>query len=428
MVGSSLNYELSYNKQVLQQGGESMQTIHVLIVDDHPDMRENIRKMLQFDENIIVVGEGSNGIEAIDLAQKYKPEIILLDLNMPKMNGIDSLEVLGEKCPNTDVIVISVQGESDYLKKAMLLGAKEYLVKPFSPDQLITAIYEVYETSKKRKAKIYAHQVLEEGLVTKPKIITIYAGKGGVGKSSLAINTAVALAKKHKKVVIVDLDLFFGDVAIYLNLPVRYSIYHLAQEYENLRSADIFNYLLTHQSGVMVLAAPVQPEQGEIVSGKVIEKVLRLLKEHFDYIIIDTAPSLVDVSITALEHADYIWLVNTLNVPVLKHNRIAFELFQNLNFSLEKIRIIVNRSNVTAGIYVKDVNETFQLEPYILLEKDNYLDTAINRGEPLYLLKPNNKYSKKIAKLINRLIAEDDRTKGYGKNALKRLFPFFRRR
>ena len=384
--------------------------IRVLIVDDIEETRTNIRKALSFESRIDVVGEAENGFQAIDMACKYKPDIILMDINMPDLDGIQATERISLKCPTASVIVISVQGEQDYLRKAMLAGAKEFLIKPFSPDELIQAVVTVYDKNKQRSVQVYAHQVLEQGYVKSPKIITVFSGKGGVGKSLISANLAAGLNALNKKVVVLDLDLMFGDVAAMFNLKVKETIYHVVQEIDKLDAESLLPYLLETKSGVRVLAAPLRPEQSEIITGKHVEKILRLLKETHDYVIVDTPAQLTD-PVLALDQSNLTLLVNTLNVPVLRHNRTVLEVMDTLNYPTDRVRLIINRADLDTGVKPKDIKTALGMEPYILLPEDKYADLSINRGEPLVEMKPNSKWAKQMTKLIEMVFSEDERKK-----------------
>lgn len=382
--------------------------IKVLIVDDIEETRINLRKVLAFESRMDVIGEAANGYQAIDMACKYKPDIILMDINMPELDGIQATEAISLKCPDILVIVISVQGEKEYLKRAMLAGAKEFLIKPFSPDEVNQTIVNIYERNKKRNKQVYAHQVLESGFVESPKVITVFSGKGGVGKSLISVNLAVGLRKEHKKVAIMDLDLMFGDVAALFNIKVKETIYHVAQEIEKLDGESILTFLSDTDSGVKVLPAPLRPEHSEIITGKHIEKILRLLKENFDYIIVDTPAFLTD-PVLALDTSDMTLLINTLSVPVLRHNRTVLEVMKSLNYPTDRARLIVNRSDLETGVKPKDVKVALGMEPYLVLPNENYADISINRGEPLIDLKPNSKWAKQIEKLVKQILAESER-------------------
>lgn len=385
--------------------------IKVLIVDDIEETRANLRKALAFEDRIDIVGEASDGYQAIDMACKYKPNIILMDINMPDMDGIQATERIALKCPASSVIMVSVQGEKEYLKRAMLAGAKEFLIKPFSPDEVNQTIINVYELDKQRNSQVYAHQMVDKGFVESSKVITLFSGKGGVGKSLIAVNLAVALARNQKKVAIVDLDLMFGDVASLFNLRPKETIYHVVQEIDRLDGESIRPFLMEATEGVKVLSAPVRPEHSEIITGKHVEKILRLLKESFDYVIVDTPAFLTD-PVLALDSSDFIFLVNTLNVPVLRHNKTVLDLMESLNFPVQNIRMLLNRSDLDTGIMSKDVKIALGMEPYRILPEDSSVELSINRGEPLVQLKQNSKWSKQIEKLAQQIIAENGRATG----------------
>lgn len=114
--------------------------IRVLIVDDIPDTRENIRKLLQFERDFEVVGAARTGKEGIDLTKETKPDVILMDINMPDMDGITATENIRRDFPHTQIIILSVQGDPNYMRRAMLAGARDFLTKPPSVDEMISAI------------------------------------------------------------------------------------------------------------------------------------------------------------------------------------------------------------------------------------------------------------------------------------------------
>src|SRR5674476_1226766 len=114
--------------------------IHVLIVDDIPETRDHLAKLLGFEKDIEVVGASASGAEALQMAARLLPDVVLMDINMPDMDGITATELLSAQVPTTAIVMMSVQGEEDYLRRSMLAGAREFLVKPFSSDELTAAI------------------------------------------------------------------------------------------------------------------------------------------------------------------------------------------------------------------------------------------------------------------------------------------------
>ena len=160
--------------------------IRVAIVDDLVETRENVRKLLQFEQDIEVVGQAGTGQEAIDLAQEMKPDVMLMDINMPGIDGISASQRINDLVPRTQVIIMSVQSDSDYLRRAMLAGAKDFLTKPFGGDQLVAAIHRVYTrrpTYTTAPAQTSGDQSASQGeaVVDNGKVVVVFSPKGGSG-------------------------------------------------------------------------------------------------------------------------------------------------------------------------------------------------------------------------------------------------------
>lgn len=121
-----------------------MSKIKVLIADDHTLMRSGLRLMLSGQQDIEVVGEAADGNEAIALAEKNLPDIVLLDISMPEMNGLECLKVLSVKCPGTKAILLTMHEDARYIKEGFALGAMGYILKKAADDVLYQAIRAVY--------------------------------------------------------------------------------------------------------------------------------------------------------------------------------------------------------------------------------------------------------------------------------------------
>src|ERR671936_68387 len=130
--------------------------IRILIVDDIADTRDNLAKLIGFEPDMTVAGTADGGQAAIAMAKKERPNVILMDINMPDMDGITATEIISNTVPESPIIMMSVQGEQDYLRRSMLAGAREFLGKPFSADELINAIRHVHELEKVKRARYAA--------------------------------------------------------------------------------------------------------------------------------------------------------------------------------------------------------------------------------------------------------------------------------
>src|ERR1051325_8395838 len=198
--------------------------IRVLIVDDVSETRENVRKLLQFESDVDVVGVARTGKEAIQVSQELNPDVVLMDINMPDMDGIAATEAIRAKQPAVQVIILSVQSDNNYMRKAMLVGARDFLTKPPMGDELISAIRRAGDMARMEKSKAVNIQPLPVagnigGMTNlrgpKGKIITVYSPKGGVGCTTLAVNLALTLNNGDTHVALVDGNLQFGDVAVF---------------------------------------------------------------------------------------------------------------------------------------------------------------------------------------------------------------------
>src|SRR5512142_1036432 len=198
--------------------------IKVLIVDDIPETREHLAKLLGFESDIAVAGTVGSGAEALERAAELQPDIVLMDINMPDMDGITATERLSSRVPTAAVIMMSVQGEADYLRRSMLAGAREFLVKPCSSDELTSSIRHVAEREREKMSRmvvppVSAGPALGEGGAGEPgTVVAVFSPKGGVGRTTIAVNLAVAAATDlGKRVVLVDGSFQFGDVGVLLN-------------------------------------------------------------------------------------------------------------------------------------------------------------------------------------------------------------------
>src|SRR5258707_4920234 len=166
--------------------------IRTLIVDGVAETRENVRKLLQFEADVEVVGAASTGKEGIQLAQELDPDVILMDINMPDIDGITATEMIRQKSPHIQVVILSVQGDQNYMRRAMLAGARDFLTKPPMGDELISAIRRAGEMAHVERAKGSQGRLVGSSPASGSisgisaltstatgKIITVYSPKGG---------------------------------------------------------------------------------------------------------------------------------------------------------------------------------------------------------------------------------------------------------
>lgn len=394
--------------------------IKVVIVDDSMDTVENIKTLLGlYEKNIEVMGAAFGGKEGVKLCQKLKPDIVLMDVNMPDMDGLTATNLITTSLPDVGVIIMSVQSENEYLKKAMFAGAREYIVKPFSSDDLVSSITKTYEAQNKRK-----HNTKTIDQVIQTRVITVFSTKGGVGKSTISTNLAVALARTTKKrVCLLDLDLQFGDVAVMMNLSVKNTIYDLVKDIKNLDSDLITDYLTTHFTGVNILPAPVKPEYAEFIDAKHVEKILGLLNGNFHFVIIDVPASFQDIVLTALDSSEKILVVSTLDLPTIKNIKVGLNLMENLKYR-EKVQVVVNKASEQYGVRFSEFEETVGYPIWVNIPEDsNTVITSANKGIPFVMTRDDTKVAKAVFQLSEK-ISENDTTPEKTKQSKWKLFNF----
>jgi pilus assembly protein CpaE len=388
--------------------------IKVLIVDDIPETRENLRKLLYFEGDIEVVAAASSGEEGIQFAQEYQPDIVLMDINMPGVDGISASEAIAREAPTAQVIMMSVQSEADYLRRSMLAGARDFLTKPFSADELVSTIRRVYEMGESRRRAMPAMRpaaAVSTAAAAGPprsegKIVATFAPKGGAGCTTLAVNLSIALHRATSKpVALVDASLQFGDIAVLLDLKPTHSIADLAPQIDEIDHALLETALTPHPSGVKVLLAPPRPEMADLVSPEHVQRILDELKRHYDYVVVDTWTSLHDTVLAVLDNADLIMLPTTPDISSLRNVRLFFEVTEQLEYPPDKLVLVLNKSDRRSGIRASDIQESIKHPVVAEIPLDDAAALAsVNRGVPFVISDESRPISQAIVRLAHKLL------------------------
>jgi pilus assembly protein CpaE len=382
--------------------------IRLLIVDDIPETRDHLAKLLGFEPDIEVAGTAASGAEAILQATKLLPDVVLMDINMPDMDGIQATERLSSQVPSAAVVMMSVQGEADYLRRSMLAGAREFLVKPFSSDELTASLRQVYSREKEKAGRAVIAQAARTADPTmEGQIVAVFSPKGGVGRTTIAVNLAVAAASElGKKVTLVDASFQFGDVAVLLNLnPKDKSMAELAPELEAGGDPDsVETYTQAHSSGIRVLLAPASPEMAELITPAGVKHVIEILRQHSELVVVDCAAWFNDTLLGILDLADVVLTVLTLEITSIKNTRLFLEVAEQLGYS-HKIRLVLNRADTTLGIRVADVEHSIGRKvDHTIVSDGRAVVYALNRGVPFVLSNRESQVSQDVFRLAASIV------------------------
>jgi pilus assembly protein CpaE len=364
--------------------------------------------------DVEVVGTARTGREAISMAGDVEPHVILMDINMPDMDGISATELIRRDLPWAQIVILSVQGDPNYMRRAMQAGAKDFLTKPPTIDELISAIRKAGEVAFMEREKSDAMNVApvasnggpgfgggigrEEG-----RIIVVYSPKGGTGKSVIATNLAVALQRDDNQVVIVDGNLQFGNVSVFFNEQGKNHIGDLTPRIDELDKDVVEEVLITHrESGVKILAAPPRPEFAEDISGEQFQALLNYLRLLYPYIVIDTTSALTEFTLAAIDSADYVILISTQDIPSIANSKLFLDLASALDLSSDNLMFVMNRYDKRINISPERVAESFNksVETVIPLDSRSVIP-AVNRGVPFMV--DSKISSQPIGKAIRKL-------------------------
>ncbi len=296
------------------------------------------------------------------------------------------------ECPATAVICASRDSSPDLILKSMRSGARDFIRLPIMEEEFTTVI--------ERTAAFTAEHVNDEPK-KRGKAIAVFSSKGGCGCSLIATNLAVM---QTAPTVLVDLNLQSGDLELMLGLRPKFSLADVVENRERLDNALLASYLTEHSKNVSLLAAPIKAESAEDIEPKHIYEIMELLRQRFDSVIIDTPHSFDAVTISALDHADQILLVLTLEIHAIRSTRRALEIFDRLGYPRKKIRLVVNRWSKNIDLDQKQV-EDFLGERVVGFIQSDYRAAvnSINMGQPLIKSAPASKASADLRQVAAKL-------------------------
>lgn len=395
--------------------------IRVLIVDDIAETRENIRKLLQFESDIEVVGAARSGLEALEMANEVDPDVVIMDINMPDMDGIAATEALLKDVPYAQIVILSVQSDADYMRRAMLAGARDFIPKPPSGDELIKTIRSLAararehrkQIEKRRAPAAMAPGAFPGAARLEGKILVVYSAKGGSGCTTLATNLALGLNTEETPTILVDASLQFGDVGVAMNLQVKNSFADLAARAGELDGDYVNEILIRHESGLRVLAAPPRPEMADEIRADEVRQVLQFLRHEYAYIVVDTSSMMDDITLAVIDSADLMVLMATPEIPAIKDARLVLDLLGVLEFPRERVFFVLNKTEKKVGISPEAIGDNLKVS----VEGDIPLDiktvvTSLNKGVPLLVTDRGSIVARQILQLMGnikqRLVARSE--------------------
>ncbi len=383
-----------------------MAELNILLVDDKPDERVALRKLLSSMElSIGNVEECGAGTEAHSMAYDLKPDLIMVAFEEPIARPLKTIENLANN-KSSLVIAISSLGDSDYLRKAMRAGAREYLVKPIKPKELTRAVQAVLEEERRRKLQVDSGSIRGD-------VFTILGPKGGIGKTTLAANLAVSLALQTKqRVAIVDLALQLGDVAMMLDIVPERTIADMTGFSRVLEPEMLESFLAPHSSGVKVLAAATDVDPKGVPTAALVGQILENLARSYDYVVVDGDHLLTPVLWKALEITTLILMVTSPDTSSLKNTRVFLEVLRSQGYTDDKIKLFINYPYQQNGISPAELGKILNYPIYWKVPHDTTCSQCANLGQAFVEARPKAKISQNVLQLARTISGTDTKRSG----------------
>jgi pilus assembly protein CpaE len=382
----------------------------IVTIDPDLSSRAETKRAIQL-AHFQVVGESGYGVEAVTVAKEAPPDVFLVSVEEPVALALQTIEQLADAVPQAPAIVYSSLTDAQSVRRAMVAGARDYLVKPLKPEEMSRAVYGVLEQEERKRLRSEgaAGEVAARGTV-----ITVFGAKGGIGKTTISTNLATTLAKiTGASVCLLDMDTRFGDVAIMMDIAVEASIADVAKKIDEIDRDKIKDYLVKHYSGVNILPAPLHPTEWRNMTPQHIEKIVELVAQTHDYVVIDTPGTFNELIAATLELANLILLVTSMDIASIKDTALALEMLRAAAVSEDKVKLTINHSTAANSLREDDVARVLEYEVFWRIPHDLSVASSTQLGQPIVIAKPYARVSRSIIDLAHALTGTRQEKRGF---------------
>ena len=356
--------------------GPVVNELRFVIFSEQEEFAQEMSLRLAALRQVRIVGVSSEIESLVEVVKKELPDVLFADLGIAPHVILDQLE--GIQIPLPELLVCGPQDESRLILRAMQIGAKEFL--PAAPEsaELRAAVDRVSRAS----------EASDRGSAPAP-VIAVMGAKGGVGATVVACQLAASLQCIGGRTALIDLNFPLGDVALHFDVDADASIADMVKSEEQFDKSLIGSILTEHQSGVHILAASSNIEDSELVTGTDVERLIEILREEFEWVVIDVSRNWNEATVRALDLADQIFVTTLLDVPTLHHAKKHMELLSRLGHQPERVQAIVNRRSGLDAVSEKDFTDFLGREASASIPND-YANTvnSVNEGQPIFQIAP----------------------------------------
>jgi len=368
--------------------------IRLLLVEDVPQVASHVRSLLNSQSQIKMLDVVTAGDRAASSVAEIKPDVVIVDaLLQGRVSGQQVAEEIRRNEPQVGVIMLTVP--QNPVREDPEHGIDAVLKMPFTGFDLTTLIRKVGETRAVESAR------------SGSLVVSLFSPKGGVGRTTLAYNLAVGLGQDHK-VCLIDGSLQFSDLRGLLRVPaVAPSIVNLPTD--RIREQDLIDIMWRDPSGIDILLAPPRVEMAEMVTTRDIEKVLSMLRQLYEFVIIDTRAALSDDVLVFLDSADLILQVLTYDSMAIRGLAMSAETFAAIGYPPTKLATVLNRSDATGGFDKADVEQALGSKIDFEVVSDGRLVlSSNNEGVAFVTSSPESPIAQGVRRIAESLAAHQE--------------------
>ncbi len=366
-----------------------MQQLRTAIVIDNDADRRAATTALLADAPVDLVSDCPHGVQASAQTAVVQPNVVLAAVTEPLDDTIATLQAIVDQCPHTHIIAYTEVADPTVLRQLAQLGVTDLLPQPFDADDLTNAIANIPFAQPDEKT---GH------------VLTVFGAKGGIGKSTIATSIAVTIAQDvDTSVLIIDLDTRFGDIAIMMDVDARATISDMARMADKLTPDTFTRAVVTHESGVQILAAPRHPSEWGTIGADQIQTIVDVARRSYDYIILDTPGTFNDIVATAIETADRVLAVSSLELTSIKDTAHLLDLLEAEGYPKERILLTINDVNRVKAIRTPDVSQIVRHDVFWEIPYDEQIIRATQIGRPVVTARPEARASNELRAMAAHL-------------------------
>ena len=366
--------------------------ISVVVIGRSLNAQERLRLRSASQTPLAIVAELPNVPQALDELNRLRPQAALVLLNGELNHSFQLVERIHQELPETAVICSSDDNSPDVILQSFRSGAMEFLRQPLVESEIASVFAKIEQTVSKPEE-------------SRGRVIAVYASKGGCGTTFVTANLAASLARlSRKRACVIDLNLQAGDQPLYLGLEPNYSIHDIVRNFDRLDDQLIASYLTQRSKYLALLAAPTEIGKDEDVRVDHITRSISLLRAQMEYVVIDPPRMLNEMTISALDAADDLILLMTLDVPAIRSAKRALDIFARLGYDRSRVKVVVNRYAKMPEFDLKQVGKVLETDVFATISNDYQAAiSSINVGEPLVLSKAQSRIVLDFGNLASKL-------------------------